>query len=70
MAAFEQHATTNPKSIYDMFCCYIKFLSSKKKINTLTAQNQHNISNTEINIVPDNTKYQHCSFQASQNYKK
>jgi hypothetical protein len=42
----------------------------KKKFNTLTAQNQHDISNTEHNIVSDNTKYQHCSLQASQNYQR
>ncbi len=53
--------------------CFVvtySFRAAQNNNNTLTAQNQHDMSNTEHNIVSDNTKYQHCSLQASQNYQR
>ncbi len=55
--------------IMTRFVVTYSFRAAQKKI-TLTAKNQHDISNTEDNIVSDNTKYQHCSLQASQNYQR
>ncbi len=41
------------------FVVTYSFRAAQKKNTTLTAQNQHDISNTEHNRVSDNTKYQH-----------